>query len=91
MRAGGRRLHHQQFDYSTSDTQRERSEDFLSDAPDHSEDEPPALLETLMPPDEQPLPPEPAYDDLSLFSQHGVVPELSQTQDVHTATAEAEV
>ena len=45
-----------------------------------------------MPPDEQSLSHEPANDDdLPLFSQHGVVPELPQTQHVRKATAEAEV
>ena len=92
MRAGGSRLHYQQFDYSTSDPERERSKDVLSDAPDLSEAEPPAILETLMPRDEQPRSPEPANDDdLPLFAQHGVFPELSQTQDVSAPTAEAEV
>ena len=33
MRAAGSRLHYQQFDYSTSDPERARSEDLLSDAP----------------------------------------------------------
>ena len=33
MQAGGSRLHYQQFDYSTSDPERERSENLLSDAP----------------------------------------------------------
>ena len=92
MRAGGSRLHYQQFDFSSSDPERARSEDLMSDAPDHSEAEPPALLEPLMPPDEQNISPEPAKeDDLPLFSQHGVIPELSQMQDVPTATADAEV
>ena len=62
MRARSSCLHYQQFDYSTSDPERERSENLLSHAPDHSQVEPPSLLETLMHPDEQPLSPEPAND-----------------------------
>ena len=92
MGAGGSRLHYQQFDYSTFDRERAPSEDVLSDAPDHSEAKPPARLETLMLPDEQPLSSEHAnVDNLLLFAQHGVVQELSQTQDATTATTEAEV
>ena len=58
---------------------------------------PPALLETILPPGEHLLSHEPANNDLPLFSQLGVIPEFpripteSQTQDVPTATAEAEV
>ena len=94
LRAGGNHVHYQQFDYdySSSDPERARFADLLSDAPDLSEAEPPALLDTLMPPDEQRLSPEPANDDnLPLLTQHGVVAEISQTQDVLTATEEAEV
>ena len=92
MRAGDSCLHYQQFDYSSSDPERPRSEDLMSDAPDHSGAEPPALLEPLMPPDEQNISPEPAKeDDLPLFSQQWIIPELSQMQDVPTATADAEV
>ena len=62
----------------------------MFDAPAHYEAEPPTLLEASMPPDEQPLSPEAAYDDgLPLFSQHGVVPEVPQTQEV-SRTSEAE-
>ena len=69
-----------------------RSEVLLSDAPDHSKAGPPALREILMPPDEQPLSPEPANDDvLPFFIQHGVAPELFQTQDVPTETADAKI
>ena len=92
LRAESIRLHYQQFDYSSTHTERARSEVLLSDAPDHSEAEPPALLETLLPPDEQPLSPEPANDDvLPSFTQHGVAPELFQTQDVPTETADAKI
>ena len=92
MRAGGSRLHYQQFDYSTSNTESARSEALLSDAPDHSGAESPALDEASVPPDEQPLSPEPANnDELPLFSEREVIPDLSQTQDVPTTTAEAEV
>ena len=74
MRAGNSRLHYQQFDYSTSDPERERSEDLLSDVPAHSEADLPALVEESMPPDEQPRSPEPAKNDkLPLLSE----PELS--------------
>ena len=52
MRAGGSRLHYQQFDYSSFDPERTRSEDLLSDARDYSEVEPPALFEASMPPDD---------------------------------------
>ena len=91
MRAGGSRLHYQQFDYSTSDPERARSEDLLSDAPDHPEAEPPALVGISMPPNEQPLSPGPANkDELPFFCEPENVPELSQTEDVPTTTAEAE-
>ena len=49
MRAGGSRLHYQQFDYSTSDPERARSEDLLSGAPDHAAAEHHALVEASMP------------------------------------------
>ena len=52
VRAGCSRRHYQQFDYSTSDPERGRSEDLLSDAPNHSEFEPPAQVDSLVPPDE---------------------------------------
>ena len=92
MRAGSSGLRYQQFDYSTSDPERERSEDLLSDAPDHPEAETPALVEASMPPNEQPLSPEPAKnDELPLFSEPEIVPELLQTEDVPTTIAEAEV
>ena len=45
MRAGGSRFHYQQFDYFTSDPERARSGDLLSDAPDHAAAEPHALVE----------------------------------------------
>ena len=54
MRAGGSRLHYQQFDYSSSDPERSRSDDLPSDARDHSQAESPALFEASMPPGEQP-------------------------------------
>ena len=91
MRAGGSRLHYQQFDYSTSNPERARSEDLLFDATDHPEAEPPALVEASMPPNEQPLSPEPAKnDELHLYTEHEIVPELSLREDVLTTTAEAE-
>ena len=69
MRAGGSRLHYQQFDYFTSDPERERSEDLLSDSPNHSQVEPPVLVDSSVPPEEHPLSPEPANDDdLPIFS-----------------------
>ena len=55
MRAGGSRLHYQHFDYSTSDPERERSEDLLSDEPNLSEADLPALVDASMPPNEQPM------------------------------------
>ena len=92
MQAGGSRLHYQQFDYSTSGQERALSEDLMSDAPDHFEAEPPALVEASMPPNEQHLSPELTNNhELPLFSEPEMVPELSQTEDVPTTTAEAEV
>ena len=92
MRAGGSRLHYQQFDYSTSDPERERSKDLLSDEPNPSEVEPPALVDASMPPDEQPMSPEPAINDQKpLFSEPEIIPDAAQTQDASTATAEAVV
>ena len=92
MRAGGSRLHYQQFDYSTSDTERERSEDLLSDEPNPSEAELPALVDASMPLDEQRMSPEPAINDqLPFFSEPEVIPDAAQTQDASTAAAEAEV
>ena len=92
LRAGGSRLHYHQFDYSTSDSERERSEDLLSDEPNPSEAELPALVDASMPLDEQLMSPEPAINDkLSLFSEPEVIPGAAQTQDASTATAEAEV
>ena len=92
MRAGGSRLHYQQFDYSISISEGERSEDLLSEAPDHLESEPPALVEASMPLNEQPLSPEPAINDkLLLFSEPEIIPEAAQTQDAPTTTAEVDV
>ena len=92
MQAGGSRLHSQQFDYSTSDPERERSEDLLSDEPNPSEAELPALVDALMPPDAQPKSHEPAINDqLPVVSEPGVIPHAAQTQDASTATVEAEV
>ena len=92
MRAGGSRLHYQQFDYSSSDPERSRSDDLLSDARDHSQAEPPALFEASMPPDEQPRSFEPANDyELPFLSESGVIPEVPQSQDIPVATGEAEV
>ena len=59
MRARGSRLHYQQFDYSTSDPERERSEDLLSDEPNPSE----ALVGASIPLDEQRMSPDPAIND----------------------------
>ena len=92
MRARGSRLHYQQFDYSTSGPKRERSEDLLSDEPNPSKAEPPALVDASMPPDEQLMSPEPAINvQLPLFSEPELIPDAAQTQDASTATAEAEV
>ena len=92
MRAGGSRLHYQHFDYSTSDPERERSEDLLSDEPNPSEAELPALVDASMPPDEQPMSHKPAINDqLPLFSEPEIIPDAAQTQDASTATAGAEV
>ena len=92
MRAGGIRLHYQQFDYSTINPERERSENLLSDEPNPSEAEPPALVDALLPHDDQPMSPEPAINDkLPLFSEPEIIPDAAQTQDASTATAEAEV
>ena len=92
MRAGGSRLHYQQFDYSSSDPERSRSDDLLSDARDHSQAEPPALFEASMPPDEQPWSFEPANDyELPFLSESEVIPEVPQSQDIPVATGEAEV
>ena len=45
-----------------------------------------------MPPDGQPLSPEPANSDgLPLFSEPETIPQVSQSQDISTATTEAEV
>ena len=90
MRAGGSRVHYQQFDYSLSNPERERSEDLLSDEPNPSEAEPPALVEASMPPDEQHMSPEPAINDqLPLFSEPEIIPDAAQTKDASTASAEA--
>ena len=72
MRAGGSRLHYQQFDYSSSDSERSRSDDLLSDARDHSQEEPPALFEASMPLDEQPrsFEPEVILGHLKLFRKY---------------------
>ena len=92
MRAGGSRLHYQQFDYSSSDSERSRSDDLLSDARDHSQEEPPALFEASMPPDEQPQSFEPANDhELPFLSESEVILEVPQSQDIPVATGEAEV
>ena len=92
MRAGGSRLHYQQFDYSSSDPERERSEDLITDALAHSEAEPPAQFEASMPPDEQRWSPEPANGyEQPLFSQNEVIPEVSQLQDFPVTTAESEI
>ena len=92
MRAGGSRLHYQQFDYSTSDPERERSADLLSDEPNPSEAELPALVDASVPPDEQPMSHKPAFNDqLPLFSEPEVIPDAAQTQDASTATTEAQV
>ena len=48
MRAGGCRLHYQQFDYSTTEPERVRSGDLLSLVPNPSEAEPPALVDASM-------------------------------------------
>ena len=81
MRAGGSRLHYQQFDYSTSDPERERSEDLLADEPNPSEAELPALVDASMPLDEQRMSPEPAINDqLPLLSEPEVIPDAAQTQ-----------
>ena len=64
----------------------------LSDVPNPSEAEPPALVDASMPPDEQPMSPEHAISDqLPFFSEPGFIPDVSQSQDAPTATAEAEV
>ena len=94
MRAGGSRLHYQQFDYSSSHPERSRSDDLLSDARDHSQAESPALFEAPMPPDEQPRSFEPANDypsKLPFLSESEVILEVSQSQDIPLATGEAEV
>ena len=92
LRAGGSRLHYQQFDYSSSDPERSRSDDLLSDARDHSQAEPLALFEASMPPDEQPRSFEPANDyELPFLSESEVIPEVPQSQDIPVATGEAEV
>ena len=92
MRAGGSRLHYQQFDCSSSDPERSRSDDLLSDARDHSQAEPPALFEASVPPDEQPRSFEPADDyELPFLSESEVIPEVPQSQDIPVATGEAEV
>ena len=92
MRAGGSRLHYQQFDYSSSYSESSRSDDLLSDARDHSQAEPPALFEASMPPDEQPRSFEPANDyELPFLSESEVIPEVPQSQDIPVATEEAEV
>ena len=92
MRAGGSRLHYQQFDYSSSDPERSRSDDMLSDARDHSQAESPALFEASMHPDEQPRSLEPANDyELPFLSESEVIPEVPQSQDIPVATGEAEV
>ena len=44
-----------------------------------------------MPPDEQPLSPEPANNELPRFSEPEIIPNVSQTQDAPTATLEAKV
>ena len=81
MRAGGSRPHYQQFDYSTSDPERERSDDLLSDELDPSGAELPALVDTSRPPDEQPMSHEPSINDqLPLFSESKVIPDAAQTQ-----------
>ena len=67
IRAGGSRLHYQQFDYSTSEAERERSEDLLSDEPNPSKAELPALVDASMPPDEHPMSHEPAINDQPPF------------------------
>ena len=85
MRARGNRLHYQQFDYSTSDPERERSEDLLSDVLSHSKFEAPALVDSSRLPDEQPLSPEPANnDELPIFSEPEILPDVSQAQDAPT-------
>ena len=70
MRAGGSRLHYQQFEYSSPDPERERSEALISEAPAHYEAKPPALLEASMPPDEQPLSPEPYSPNKGLSQKY---------------------
>ena len=49
MRAGGSRLQYQQFDYSTSDPEPQRSGDLLSNEPNPSDAELPALVDASMP------------------------------------------
>ena len=52
---------------------------------------PPALVDASIPSDEETLSSEPANNnELPLFSEPEVIPELSQTQDISTTTAEAE-
>ena len=90
MRVVDSRLHYQQFDYSTFDPERERSEDLLSDEPNPSEAELPALVDASMPIDERPMSREPAINDqLPLFSEPEIIP--AQKPDASTATSEAEV
>ena len=74
MRAGGSRLHYQQFDLSTSNSERERSEDLMSDEPNPSEAELRALVDASMSPDDQPMSHEPTINDqLPLFSEPEVI------------------
>ena len=64
----------------------------LPNAPDYIDAEPPVSLEASMPRDEPPLLPEFGNDVVfSLFSEHEGIPEVTQTQYVLTATAEAKV
>ena len=92
MRAGGSRLHYQQFDYSSSNPEPAGPEVLLSDARDHSEADPPALFEASVSPDEQSLSTDPANDDkLLLFPEPENFPEVPQSQDAPVATAEDEV
>ena len=92
MRAGGNRLHNQQFEYSSSNPERSRSDDLLSDARDLSQVESPALFEASMPPEEQPRSFEPANDyEFPFLSESEVLPEVPQSQEIPVATGEAEV
>ena len=68
------------------------SDDLQLNSPDYSDAEFPALPETLMPQDEPPLSPECANGaELRLFSEPEIIAEISQSQDIRTATAGAEV